>query len=188
VIESCLYRSTQVLATNLLPIVIPNTYPIIPQILELIVVTLVHATSLPLRTWECFGVNLSFHIVPITTEITMDQTSMVTISNLGFYPPAYSPNLLGLKGMTNPWLMMPNPCYLRWTSYIPPFPYTDIVLCFPNLVPIGITMMERSDRAKTLAHLPILLLVVSLLKIKCHFPKLLHGMYFQGMVTLEVGY
>ncbi len=113
VIENCLYRSNQVSATNPLPIVIPNTYPVIFQILALIVVTLAHATSLPPRTLECFGTNLSFHIVPITTKITMDQTSMVPISNLGFYLLAYGPNLLGLRGMTNPWLMMPSLCYLR---------------------------------------------------------------------------
>ncbi len=108
VIESC-----QMSATNPLPIVIPNTYPVIFQMLALIVVTLAHATSLPPRTLECFGTNLSFHIGPITTKITMDQTSKVLISNLGFYPLAYGPNLLGLRGMTNPWLMMPSPCYLR---------------------------------------------------------------------------
>jgi hypothetical protein len=89
VIESCLYRFTQVLATNPLPIVIPNTYPIIFQILESIVVTPAHATSLPPRTLECFGVYFSFHIGPIITKITMDRTSMVLISNLGFYPLAY---------------------------------------------------------------------------------------------------
>lgn len=113
VIESCFYRSNQVSTTNPLPIVIPNTYLIIFQILALTIVTLAHATSLPPRTLECFGVNLYSHIVPITTKITMDQTSMVPISNLGFYPLAYGPNLLGLRGMTNPWLMMPSPCYLQ---------------------------------------------------------------------------
>jgi hypothetical protein len=142
------------LVTNPLPIVIPNTYPIVFQIPIPTIVTRAHATNLPPRISKCFGVNLSFHIAPITTEISMDQTSIILIPNPGFYHPTYGPNLPILGSMTNPWLMMPSPYYIVHSSYVPPYPSTSIKLSFPNPIPTINTMMRGSEGAKTLALSP----------------------------------
>jgi hypothetical protein len=136
------------LVTNPLPIVIPNTYPIVFQIPIPIVVTHAHATSLPPRILKCFGANFSFHIAPITTKITMNQTSIVLISNPRFYHPTYGPNLVSLGSMTNPWLMMPSPYYAIHTSYVPPYPSINTKLSFPNPIPTKITIMRRSEEPK----------------------------------------
>ncbi len=136
------------LVTNPLRIVIPNIYPIVFQIPILTIITCAHATSLSLRISKRFGTNLSFHIAPITIEITMDQTSIVLISNPWFYNPTYGPNLLSLGSMTNPWLIMPSPYYPIHTSYVPPYPSTSTKLFLPNPIPTRITMMRGNERAK----------------------------------------
>jgi hypothetical protein len=79
----------------------------------------------------------------------MDQTSIVLISNLGFYHPTYGPNLPSLGSMTNPWLMMPRAYYIIHTSYVLPYPSISTKLSFPNPIPIGITMMRGNEGTKT---------------------------------------
>ncbi len=92
---------------------------------------------------------MSFHIAPITTEITMDQTSIVLISNPRFYHPTSGPNLPSLGSMTNPWLMMLKAYYTIRTSYVPPHPSTNSKLSFPNPIHVRITMMRGNEGAKT---------------------------------------
>jgi len=84
----------------------------------------------------------------------MDQTSIVLISNPRFYHPTYGPNLPSLGSMTNPWLMMPSPYYAIHTSYVLPHPSISTKLSFPNPIPTRITMMRRSEGAKTPALSP----------------------------------
>jgi hypothetical protein len=79
----------------------------------------------------------------------MDQTSIILISNPGFYHPTYGANLPSSGSMTNPWLMMPSLYYTIYTSYVPPYPSTNTKLSFPNPIPTKITMMRGSEGDKT---------------------------------------
>ncbi len=127
---------------------------------------------------------MSFQIAPVTIEITMDQTSIVLISNPRFYHPTYGPNLPSLGSMTNPWLMMPSPHYAIHTSYVLPYPSTNTKLSFHDPIPTGITMMRGSEGAKTLALFPHVLPFTNGFptKIKCHFPNLLQRVHLWGMI------
>jgi hypothetical protein len=100
------------LTTNPLPIVIPNTYLTIFQIIALIVVTPTMLLICHLEHWNVLELICLF-----TLSHNYKNYHGSNFDGTGFKSRILPSNLwtqfARLRGMTNPWLMMPSPCYLR---------------------------------------------------------------------------